>query len=74
MNKFNAWILEKVAAFLTAKEGCSVLSTKNASDYSSMRVKDAFGFVYEVEVKLIGHTQNFQPSFNMTTEFIEKLK
>lgn len=75
MNKFNNWILDKISSFLVSKEGCVVVGTRNNPEYSVLKLKDSFGFLYEIEVRLVGHTHGFNTSdFKINASFIEKME
>ena len=51
---FNGWLAQKLASYLTAKEGCIVEYMDTNRGIVTMTISDAFGYVYQIEVKMIG--------------------
>lgn len=50
---FNNWILNKIATYLTTKEGCEANGPEYTSEGARVVVQDAFGYRYEISVKTI---------------------
>jgi HJR/Mrr/RecB family endonuclease len=48
----------KIAGYLGTKEGCTVVDTEVTNDRDAFIVEDAFGFRYEVQVKMIGRNSS----------------
>lgn len=59
MRPLNNWILDKIATYLASKQGCEVegVNTKD-NDNTSIVLKDAFGFRYEVKVTALSRVDN----------------
>ena len=55
---FNAWILSKILNFLKNREGMDYSNTEYTLDGIKTTVTDAFGYRYEIHVKIIGRLQN----------------
>jgi hypothetical protein len=53
-HSFTDWVLNKIAGYLIAKEGCTVQTT----DEGKLLVSDVFGFRYEVSVKLLSRIED----------------
>lgn len=52
---FNNWVIAKIEAFLKFKEGFALVHTWSTDqEGSKMTVQDAFGYQYEVHVRMIG--------------------
>lgn len=51
---FNGWIAQKLASYLTAKEGCIVEDMNTNHGVVTTTISDAFGYVYQIEIKMIG--------------------
>jgi hypothetical protein len=51
---FQDWILNKIAGYLKAKEGCAVSYHPD----QKIIVQDVFGYRYEVSVKLLSRIEN----------------
>ena len=55
---FNGWIMGKIMHHLTNREGFRQIQGQMNSDGYKTLVQDAFGFRYEVTVKLAGRIQS----------------
>jgi hypothetical protein len=52
------WLLSKVLAYLEKSEGCDAETEEQVSDStSSIIIQDAFGFRYQIQVRLLGRIQ-----------------
>lgn len=48
----NSWILSKIIGYLATKEGCEVQLGLTKNETTAL-ITDAFGFRYEVQVKVL---------------------
>ena len=55
----NNWILTKLLAYLTAKEGFTISEEpEDVINGKKATIQDVFGYRYEVQVKVLGRIQN----------------
>jgi hypothetical protein len=54
---FNEWILSKIVAHLSQREGCNVIKVGFTSEGAESVIEDAFGYQYEVTVRTMGRVQ-----------------
>lgn len=60
---FNAWLLSKIIAYLTNKEGCIIEESEYTYTGIKAIVRDVFGYRYEIHVKTLSRlTDHLQDS------------
>lgn len=52
----NIWLLNKIAGYLTTKEGCSAQRTEYTESGARTYLYDAFGYCYEINIRITGRT------------------
>lgn len=60
----NKWIMEKLAKSLT-KEGCETTGMEPTIDGLKLTFTDAFGFVYQLDIKTISRIENNYTEVNL---------
>jgi hypothetical protein len=51
-------LIFKLVSYLSAKEGCTLVIQEATNDGDRFVTEDAFGFRYEVQVKMIGRNSS----------------
>lgn len=68
---FNAWILKKIASYLTTKEGCNVERMEYTNDGARAILQDAFGYRYEIHIETLSRAYNNDP--DASEAFVPKI-
>jgi len=58
VTSFNGWVISKMVAYLTGKEGFSMETFNYTWAGAQVVVKDAFGFRYEINIKTLSRVNN----------------
>lgn len=53
----NKNLLQKIAAYLCSREGCTVESVEPTVKGLELTIHDAFGFRYRLEIRTVGRNQ-----------------
>lgn len=57
-NNLTYWITNKIRTYLRNKEGVDIVEQPvKLTEAETLLIRDAFGFQYELTVKLVGRTQ-----------------
>jgi hypothetical protein len=71
---FNNWVLTKIITYLQTREGVHVQHTEYTDEGARTVFNDSFGFTYEINIRTIGRTQNFNSDkFENKSFFLEKV-
>lgn len=72
----SANIAEKILCNLESNHGCNIETVKTTAEGSTVEIKDAFGFIYSVEVKTIGRAapESVKGLIPETDKLLERVK
>lgn len=71
---FNGWLLTKIISTLETKEGCIIHKSEYTADGARTLLRDAFGFIYEIQVKTVSRTGTPVPMFQDGKPLLERVK
>jgi hypothetical protein len=58
VTSFNGWIMTKVVAYLSSKEGCVTEHASYSADGMRAIVRDTFGFRYEINIQTLSRVND----------------
>jgi hypothetical protein len=71
---FNYWLINKVLSYLSAKEGCVTEVPEYTDKGIRTTVRDAFGYVYEIQIRTIGRNTGDLEVLHEKVSYIQNIK